>query len=546
MNEDEELELELEMAKAKASAKKKKSNVPPDTSEVARQAAIRGPASIIDSAVTGVVTAPQMIYGVGATMAGRPDLAPNVESAETPVQDFLTNNKNVPSGLKLDPQATEGMTDPQKVIDAVVSGATSGLLGRGKAIANAALAGSGAGVGELVSQVTGDPILGMAAALFSPMAATKAIPQIGMEKRIKEIQNAIRDKTIKEANGIGMIAIPDSKLAAYSNKEELIKAAGETNQQAANNAARRALGLPKDSSLDEKTINALRTQAYQTGYEPLKRLGTNPVYVDPVTGAVPFLDDLVTIETKYTGAQNTFPDAAPKALGKLFTTYMQGTLDAADVVDTIKRLRHEATAVFSKNNANPKDEEIAFAKKAIADAFEGELERQAVAQGLGPQVIENYKNARKAIAVSHTVEDVLEMGSGRVLGHKLAAKYQKGDYITGDLGKVAAFYNIHRPEPATTQQLVNAYFMHAAGFATAGAAGVALGLPAGSNAAIALAGAAGYGLAREGMQAAGRKFITSKMGQSKAMDYSKLGPSQMAPALSGLGYFSSIDSEENK
>lgn len=527
--------------KLKAQARLRLKEAPPETSEVARQAAIRGPASMIDSAVTGAVVAPKMAFGAAATAMGRPDLAPNIEKPMTPVQDFLTNSNQVPEGMKLDPEATEGMTDTQKVIDAVVTGATTGLFGRGKAIANAALAGSGAGVGEMVSQATGDPILGLAASIFAPAAATRAIPQIGMERRIKEIQNAIRDKSISDARSIGMVAVPDSKLAIYANKEELVKTAAEINQQAANNAARRALGLPKDSSLDEATLNSIRKKAYQQGYEPLKRLGTNPVYVDPVTGTVPFLDDLIAIEQKYTGAQNTFPDAAPKALGKLFTTYMQGTLNSADVVDTIKRLRHEATAVFSKNNANPKDEEIAFAKKAIADAFEGELERQAVSQGMSPQIIEAYKAARKQIAVSHTVEDVLEKGSGRVQGNKLAAKFQKGDYIDGDLGKVAAFYNIHRPEPATTQQMVNAYFLHAAGYATAGAAGVALGLPAGSNAALALAGAAGYGLAREGMQSAARKFILSKTGQSGATDYSKYGPSELAPALSGMGYFSSID-----
>ena len=529
--------------KLKAKARLKVKNTPPENSEVARQAAIKGPAGVADSIVTGLTVAPQMIYGAGATALGRPDLAPNIEKPYTGVSDFFYENPDLPPGLRT--SELENMTPGQEILDTAVQGATTGLLGRGRALANAALGGFGAGAGEGVEQITDSPMAGLATSIIAPGAAAKYIKPLNAEKRLAQLDNAERDAILKEASKVGISHVPESKLADYANRPKLLDAVDSANRTKVNQMARATLGLPKESLLNVPTLKALREEAYTKGYLPLKNLGRNALYADPVTGQNPYIEDLIAIRNTYSGSAGSFPDAVPKQLDELVDKYVVSDMDAADVVDKVRQLRSEATKALNSPASTPEGEQIAFAKKEIADALENELERQAVQAGI-PSLVDNYKAARKQIAKSHLVEDAMDPASEVVNPEKLAKLYVKGVPIDGDLATAAKFYALdYGRRGAAHNEPISHFYKAAAGMSLATAAGTAMGLSPQYTAMLALGGAAGANLGAQGVQGALRKYLTSGVGQQRSMpNYTGMGTEPAIPALSGMGYFGSLEEEQ--
>jgi hypothetical protein len=543
MTENEELELELELAKAKASAKKKKGG--PATSEVVRQAAIRGPAAMLDAIATGVIVAPQMVYGAGATALGRPDLAPNIEKPITGVTDYFTDNKNIPEGLNLDPEALEGQTAGQKILGTAVEGATTGLAGRGKQLANMALAGAGAGAGEAVSQATDNPLLGIAASVVAPSLATRAIPALNIEKRIAQATNAQRDRVLEQARRINLAYVPEGRISDFADRPKLLEAVAKANTTTINNIAKRTLGIPETAELNVNTLEAIRQGAINRGYLPLRNLGRFTLSVDPNTGLRPYDDDLLNIRNTYSGSRGTFPGAVPRQLDELIDPYIVADMDANDVVDKIRQLRREATKALRSDATTPEGEQLAYARQEVANALENELERQAVASG-SPEAVEAYRAARRQIAISHLVEDSMEAGSEVVSPKKLGKLYERGSFMTGDLATAGAFFAMNfGSKSAGLKELTPHFYKAVAGYAAADAASKALGLSPELVPAVALSGAAGFQAGSSKIQEGARKYLMSGVGQSRNMpNYDALGTEPALPALSGLSYFNSMQEEQ--
>lgn len=531
--------------KLRAKARLRKKQAAPDTTEVVRQAAIRGPAAIADSIVNGVALAPQMLYGAAATALGRPDLAPSIEKPYSPVTDFFTGNEQLPEYAQLNPEALENITPAQEIIGAGVEGAAGGALGRGKTLANMLLAGGATSLGETVSQSTGNELAGLATSIAAPMAAVKAIPALNIEKRIARMQNAERDAVLKRAREANLRYVPEGRIADFADRPKLLQAVNDSNRITVNNMARDALGLPKDSQLNAGIVEGIRKQAYTSGYIPLKSMGVNPLYVDPATGTTPYLDDLIAIESRYTGSKGTFPDAVPKALKKVIDAYIVPRMEAGDVVDKVRQLRSEASRALNSDSLAPEAEQVAFAKKAIADALENELERHAVASG-NPQLVEGYRQARKLIAVSHLIEDAIDPSSWSINPEKLGKLSARGVYMEGDLKAAGDFYamNFGRRGEAIGDSAPH-YFKAVAGYEAARAASTALGLPPAFIPAIALAGATTAQVGSNKLQKAVRNYLTSGLGQARNLpDYTHLGTEPMLPALSGAGFFDKYATEE--
>jgi hypothetical protein len=541
-----EQEKALALAKARrrrAEAEAKAAEAPPENSEVARQAAIKGPAGVADAIATGVYTAPQMIYGAGATALGRPDLAPNIEKPVTAVSDFFYENPDLPPSLRT--SELENMTPGQEILDTAVQGATTGMLGRGKMLANAALGALGGAAGEATAQATGSEVAGLGASILAPGAAAKYIKPLNAEKRLAQLDNAERDAILKEASKVGISHVPESKLADYANRPKLLDAVDSANRTKVNQMARATLGLPKESLLNIPTLKALRNREYAQGYLPLKNLGRNALYTDPVTGLNPYLEDLINIKNAYSGSKGSFPAAVPKQLDEIVDKYVVNDMDASDVVDKVRQLREEASKALNSPASTPEGEQLAFAKKEIANALENELERQAVQAGI-PSLVDNYKKARKQIAKSHLVEDAMDPASEVVNPEKLGKLYVKGVPIDGDLATAAKFYALdYGRRGAAHNEPISHFYKAAAGMSIATAAGTALGLSPQYTAMLALGGAAGTNLGAQGVQGALRKYLTSGVGQQRSMpNYTGMGTEPAIPALSGMGYFGSLEEEQ--
>jgi len=251
--------------------------------------------------------------------------------------------------------------------------------------------------------------------------------------------NAIRDANLLEAQKLGFVATPGSLNPVGSNviKERI---AGKTyleqlgsinNQQMADKVARKAVGLAEGADLTPEAMKGIREAEYNKGYAPIKKLGT--IAADDV-----YLDDLANIESKYTGPSKSFPEAVPDEVGQLISKYTIDKFDAADAIDVIKNLREQASANFRKG-----ENALAKSQLDISTALEGQIARTLETSG-DPKLaglLEQFKASRQRMAISHTVEDAIRVGSGSVDAKKLGRDIQNDKFMTGDLKTVAEFAN---------------------------------------------------------------------------------------------------------
>jgi len=150
--------------------------------------------------------------------------------------------------------------------------------------------------------------------------------------------------------------------------------------------------------------------------------------------------------SSYTGGAASFPGAVPESVTKQVNAFRVGQFDSGDALKVIRTLRDQASANFRKG-----DNDAAKAQRAISDALEDQIERHLAQNPTvnAPQILENFRAARQRMAISHTVEDAIQEGSGSVNARKLASDLQSGKYLTGDLRKLAAFANSPQFRPVT-------------------------------------------------------------------------------------------------
>jgi len=252
--------------------------------------------------------------------------------------------------------------------------------------------------------------------------------------------NAVRDATLRAGLEEGYMATPGSvtpqgrniiaeRMAGKTNLEQLMSI---NNQDVTNKLARRAVGIDETAPLTSENMAAIRKAEYKKGYKPVERLGQ-------VATDAQYLDDMVNVESKYTGPGKSFPDAVPDEVTKLIKTYAVGNFDAKDAVQVMRHLREQSGANFRKG-----DVAVANAQSDIARALENQIERSLAAAPTpnANTLLEQFRLSRQRMAISHTIEDAIREGGGAVEAKKLARDLQSGKYLSGDLKTAAEFANV--------------------------------------------------------------------------------------------------------
>jgi hypothetical protein len=252
--------------------------------------------------------------------------------------------------------------------------------------------------------------------------------------------NAVRDATLRAGLEEGYMVTPGSvtpqgrniiaeRMAGKTNLEQLMSV---NNQDVTNKLARRAVGIDDTAPLTSENMAAIRKAEYKKGYEPVERLGQ-------VATDTQYLDDMVNVESKYTGPGKSFPGAVPDEVTKLIKTYTVGNFDAKDAVQVMRHLREQSGANFRKG-----DVAIANAQIDIAKALENQIERSLAAAPTpnASTMLEQFRLSRQRMAISHTIEDAIREGGGSVEAKKLARDLQSGKYLSGDLRTAAEFANV--------------------------------------------------------------------------------------------------------
>lgn len=201
----------------------------------------------------------------------------------------------------------------------------------------------------------------------------------------------------------------------------------------------KALGLPGNTPLSPEVLQAVRKTAGQA-YQAVESTGQ----VIPDAAYSKALDD---IAAPFLKAAQGFPGAKPSPVIDLVDSMRSSAFDAGSAVSMLRQLRTAADDAFRTGNTD-----IGRASRAAAGALEDVLERHI--QGIGqPQLLSNFREARKLIAKTHTVESAMNAGTGSIDARKFARALAKGKPLEGELLDMARFASAFPKAAQTVEQM---------------------------------------------------------------------------------------------
>lgn len=317
---------------------------------------------------------------------------------------------------------------------ATAIGAGMGLLqptsGDESVLQNTALGGAAGAAGKFV----GDKVGGFLARKLGADRASGAAQQAA---------NASRDADMQAFRQLGLVVPPSQSpnagmatraLEGMSNKINVQQNASVRNADAVNNAARRALQLPANAPLNEATMIGVRKSA-QPAYQALEALPA-------INSDATFTQGIQSLARQKLGGVTSNPaDAKITQLMDELSTLSK--VDGKALIADIKNLRELAKANYNaaSRSADVGAEALGAAQSKAAAMLEDLAERNLKANGAPADVVKNFREARKLIAKSHTVENAIREGADNVSAQKLATALNRGAPLEGDLLTAAKFGN---------------------------------------------------------------------------------------------------------
>jgi hypothetical protein len=325
---------------------------------------------------------------------------------------------------------------------AALVGAGAGLLqpvAEGDVLAgktkNAAI---GAGLG-VAGQATGEAIAS---------GIGKAVQTRAANQMTREAQNAVRDTTLKAAKEAGYVIPPtqakpsmiNRALEGIAGKINTAQGASLKNQEITNRLVRKAIGLADDAPITPEALGILRQQAGDA-YEAIRGAGT-------LQADAQYADDLAKIVQKYQGASKDFPELAKTELSDAVESINKQQFDADSALDAISILRERADKAFRGG-----DKAAGKAYRGMADSMEGVMERNLEAAGEPAKaLLTDFREARKLIAKTYSIENALNPATGNVVASKLGNQLAKGKPLSGELKTVA---QVSKAFPRATQEVLS-------------------------------------------------------------------------------------------
>jgi hypothetical protein len=326
----------------------------------------------------------------------------------------------------------------QGVAPALIGGPTSGARAAGAATAGAASQVAAQGAQEAGLSPEMQVLASFAPALGSPAAAVW-----GEQQHAKAIARQTRDETkaqkFQQSVDAGYVFPPaqtnptgwNKFTGGVGGKLAMQQDAALANQEVSGGLARQAVNLPGDSPLNRDVLAAVRKNAYETGYEPVKDFG--PMGVDRQ-----YLKDIHAIERGYVNDVGVFetlraPDVEAlidNAKGIMFTGF-----DSNSAIGMIRNLRDQASTNLGGASPSPKSQATGYAQKKIAAALEDLVGRELARSKTpgGPDMLARFQEARKTIARSHTLEETLDPTTEAVDATKMHGQLLNGVPLDGPL-----------------------------------------------------------------------------------------------------------------
>lgn len=410
----------------------------PNTALMSANSANRALAGIPDALLNTpnrVMNLGRAAFGTAATALGRPDLAPDVTEDPDIVRKAFERAGFIKS--ELDPTTTG-----QRLLSGAIQGGVGALVNPASGLRQAAtnvLTGAGAGAtAGGVREATGNDNLAMAAGMLVPAVAARGInsaQQRIAENAMRQRQNAVRDQTVADARQAGYVLSPSEvnpsainrAVEGVAGKLSTRQLASARNQEVTNRLVRQDLGVADDVPLTPELMAQIRRDAYQTGYVPVEAAGT-------IRPGAAFKRDLDNLALKYSGAARSFPGAVGNEVRDMVDSLRVRQFDAADGVKMAQVLRDQSSKSFAAG-----DKGLGKAQREAATAIEDQIERGLTGLGQqGTQMLDAFREARRQMAKTHTVEAALNPATGNVQSQKLAADLRKGKPLSGGIQSAAS------------------------------------------------------------------------------------------------------------
>ncbi len=298
------------------------------------------------------------------------------------------------------------------------------------------------GAGGLTREAGGGETSQFLASLLGGVGAGSLVKPKPTGLSVEQIQNAPKDKLLNTAQKAGYIALPSDvgagkfpkALETISGKYKSEELASSKNQDISNSLTRKYLGLQESTPLNTETLDTLR-DLQSPAYEAIRNTGTINL-----GNKNPF--------AKFVGGIKEAPGGRNQLLGEVKTNY---SIDANDAVEQIKQLRSDGNDYYRSGTdiQKPNPKLKALGQKYISEAnkLEGILESHVNKIGQ-PDLVQNFRNARKEIAKTYTVEKAL-LGENLIDYRKIGKMIGKKEPITDELalaGKFAKeFERVNKP-----------------------------------------------------------------------------------------------------
>lgn len=254
----------------------------------------------------------------------------------------------------------------------------------------------------------------------------------------RKAQNAPLEKTLNDALDAGLTVPPSSvNPSTWNTVRESVAGKIATAQEASNrNApvfegmARKALRIADDVPLTPEVAQQVRTQAFQRGYAPVEKAG-----VMETDGA--YDGALRAITSTQTRAANSFPAAVKSEIQPFVDSMRVKQFDAGDAIAMTRQLRDMASQAYAKQ-----DKDLGKAYRSVSKALEDQIERGLQRQGKdGAAMLAEFRDARKLMAKSHTIEDAIVKGGGTLDARVIGRRAQAGKPLEDELAVMGNFAN---------------------------------------------------------------------------------------------------------
>lgn len=202
--------------------------------------------------------------------------------------------------------------------------------------------------------------------------------------------------------------------------------ASARNQQVTNRLVAEELGLPPNSPITQETLAGLRRNAGQA-YQAVEGAGQ-------VVTTQAYNDALDSIVAPYRRAAQGFPAARQNPIIETIESLRTPNFDASAGIAQTRNLREQADSAFAGG-----DRGLARSLRQASDAIEDAIEAQLRQNG-NPQLLDNFRNARRQIAQTYTAEKALaNPNSGNIDARKLAKELAKNRPLTGGMRQAGEF-----------------------------------------------------------------------------------------------------------